>query len=377
VKEEAFAMRLASLAGLGTWAVVGVPVLLGFAADLTLLLEPRWLVWFGAYLSFGVIFALPLKDLSSRAEHGFLALQTFLAALAILAVPGYGFMAILFIITAAQAAHVLNLTAGLVWVVAQTLFMGIVTALSYPDVTIAGVQTLAYFAFQLFALVTTHSALSEAAARQELARQSAELRATQELLAESSRIAERARISRELHDLIGHHLTALSLNLEVAGHVAEGKAKEHVEKARSLTKLLLADVREVVSSMREGDALDLAGALDALVRDIPKPRIHLSLPEDLGIDDVARAQVILRCVQEIITNTVKHAGAKNLWISLERTSGGIKVHARDDGKGSKEVQAGNGLTGMRERLERLGGRLQVSSSPGQGFILDAWVPGGA
>jgi signal transduction histidine kinase len=154
------------------------------------------------------------------------------------------------------------------------------------------------------------------------------------------------------------------------------EAKEHVEKARSLTKLLLSDVREVVSSMREGNTLDLAGALDALVKDIPKPKIHLSLPEDLGIDEVARAQVILRCVQEIITNTVKHAGAKNLWIELERTSGGIKVHARDDGKGSKEVQAGHGLSGMRERLEGLGGKLQVSSSPGQGFALDAWVPKG-
>jgi signal transduction histidine kinase len=378
MREESLAERLAVFAGLGTWAVIGVPVLLELAGDG--LLEPRWLLWLYSYLSFGMVFGLIATDrlkLPRRYGLAVLGYQTLMAALALALLPRYGFIAILFIITASHAAHVLKLKTGFLWVLGQTLFIGTVVGLTYPDAISAGVQTLAYFGFQLFALLTTASALSEAAARTELARQSAELRATQELLAESSRLAERAHISRELHDLMGHHLAALSLNLEVASHVTEGKAKEHVGKARSLAKLLLADVRGVVSSMRQDGTLDLAGALGTLVEDVPKPRIHLTIPGDLGVDDIARAQVILRCIQEIVTNAVKHSDADNLWLELDRTPQGIQVRARDDGRGSPEVRAGHGLKGMRERLEALGGRLSVRSSPGEGFRLDVWVPLGA
>ena len=63
--------------------------------------------------------------------------------------------------------------------------------------------------------------------------------ATRALLADSARVNERTRISRELHDLLGHHLTALSLNLEVAGHLSEGRAKEHVQQAHTLALSLI------------------------------------------------------------------------------------------------------------------------------------------
>jgi signal transduction histidine kinase len=98
-------------------------------------------------------------------------------------------------------------------------------------------------AFQLFAFITAAVARSESNARNELAGINAELRATRELLAESSRIRERSRISDELHDVIGHNLTALNIHLEVAKHLANGKAVEHVQKSQALAKILLQDVR--------------------------------------------------------------------------------------------------------------------------------------
>src|SRR4030095_14137207 len=100
-------------------------------------------------------------------------------------------------------------------------------------------------------------AMRETRARQELARVHAELRATQGLLAESVREAERVRISREVHDTLGHHLAALSVNLEVATHLAQGKAAEHVGQAHTLAKRLLADIRNVVGTLREDRAVDL------------------------------------------------------------------------------------------------------------------------
>ena len=130
----------------------------------------------------------------------------------------------------------------------------------------------------------------------------------------ASRVNERTRISRELHDLLGHHLTALSLNLEVAGHLSEGRVQEHVQQAHTLAELLLTDVREAVSQLREGGAIDLAAALRPLAENVPRWTIHMDIEDPLTLDDPERAHVLLRCTQEIITNAVRHAGARNLWI---------------------------------------------------------------
>ncbi len=85
--------------------------------------------------------------------------------------------------------------------------------------------------------------------------------------------------------------------------------------------------------------------------------------------------MLLRCAQEIITNTVRHAGARNLWLRCERTEANeLAIHARDDGRGALAIRQGNGLTGMRERLAQVGGRLNITTARDQGFALDAWLP---
>jgi signal transduction histidine kinase len=112
--------------------------------------------------------------------------------------------------------------------------------------------------FQVLALFSCFLAASEASARADLARANSELRATGELLANTSRLAERERISRELHDTLGHHLTALSLNLEAASHLAADNALAQIQRAQSVTKLLLSDVRGVVSALRGEDPIGWA-----------------------------------------------------------------------------------------------------------------------
>ena len=369
--------RLVSAAGLGTWAVIGLPSLIEMVGDPALLGQPAWLVWWVAYLAFGLFFwaisSGRLDRYGMGAHRAFLGVQTLLALTVLVAQPGFGITAILLIITASHAAHVLPLRAGLAWVVAQSLVLAAVNWIAYGGAD-AAIQTLAYLGFQLFALITTHTALAEGRARQELARLNAELEATQRLLAESSRAGERLRISRELHDLLGHHLTALILNLDVASRVAEGKGEEPIRKAHAIAKLLMADVRGAVSRMREDDALDVAAALRALAANVPQPHVHLDVAPHLGVTDVQQAQVIVRCVQEAITNAVRHAGATNLWVSVRRDGDRIAVHARDDGRGARELAAGNGLAGMRERIESIGGSLVIRTSPGAGFSLDAQLP---
>jgi signal transduction histidine kinase len=200
------------------------------------------------------------------------------------------------------------------------------------------------------------------------------LMSTRELLAESSRVGERVRITRELHDVLGHHLTALALQLEVTVHSAPDQLQESLKKARASAGRLLQELRQVVSDSRDSESLDLRRAISTLADYVPRLKLHLELPEHFRITDAARAHAILRCVQEITTNTLKHADASNLWIMIAVTDGIVEISARDDGRGAHDAKPGVGLSGMRERLEQLGGGLCVELSKESGFRLRAWLP---
>jgi signal transduction histidine kinase len=114
--------------------------------------------------------------------------------------------------------------------------------------------------------------------------------------------------------------------------------------------------------------------LRTLVAGVAAPQIHLVISEDLAINDPTRAHTVLRCVQEIITNAILHAAASNIWIELSLSGTVIAIRAHDDGRGAKELRPGHGLTGMRERLEQVGGRLEIETQAAKGFRLNAWMP---
>jgi signal transduction histidine kinase len=86
---------------------------------------------------------------------------------------------------------------------------------------------------------------------------------------------------------------------------------------------------------------------------------------------------MLRCTQELLTNAVRHAGARKLWINAGRRSDCIVMSARDDGHGADTFVAGNGLRGMRERLQQHGGDLRIETRPEAGFCLHLTLPASA
>ena len=281
---------------------------------------------------------------------------------------GIGFL----VIVAAQLPYFLPLGPTGSWIVAQTL---VTAALFLPDNPVEALTTGGVLGgFQLFAAAASIGAISESRARTTLARANAELTATRELLAESSRISERLRISRDLHDTLGHHLTALSLQLDVASRLTEGKAEEHVRQAHAITRLLLSDVRDVVSSLRGSSRMNLSEAIRALAVQPIDAQVHLDLPDAVTMDDASRAETILRAVQEVLTNTARHAAARNLWIRLAFSHEGLILHTRDDGRGADAMTLGNGLRGMRERFEAHGGRVEFRAAAGGGFEVEAVLP---
>ncbi len=373
-------IRLLRYAGLFTFLCVGIPLLRESLAPVEARADAELAGWWISYTAFGLAYWLVTRGLGTS-RPSFLKLFWLVMVNATAVAISYsshsGLSGILFLVIAGVLPWLLPLRAGLIWLALQnfTLVPVFIYRVQGYDWIDAILQSGLYLGFSGFTFVTSLVAKQQAEARDEQRRLNSELRATRALLAESSRIAERLRISRELHDLVGHHLTALSLNLEVASHLVQGPAQEHVRKAQSVARLLLSDVREVVSQLREDDRIDLTQALRSLVEGVPQLAIHLELPPRFSLEDPRRAQVLLRCAQEIITNAVRHAGAKNLWLRFEDTGDqAVAIHARDDGRGAADFAAGNGLTGMRERLAPFGGRLAIDTGAERGFALDVWLP---
>jgi signal transduction histidine kinase len=370
--------QLLRYAGLFTWLCASIPLIWMFSNDPSQLDQERYVGWWILHLVFGLTYWNLVRELPLRTplpHRLFAAAVLSLSAVGISLMSQSGLGGLLLLLVAGLLPWIFGMVWAWAWLLTQCLALAIALAtvpnVSYTD---AAMTAGLFMGISLFAFMSSVVGLRQHAARDELRKLNSELHATQAMLADNTRIAERVRIARELHDLVGHHLTALTLNLEVATHLVEGKALEHVQQARSLAKLLLADVREVVSDMRENDKVDLAAALNTLVEGVPEPVVHLDLPRKLAMLDPVPAQVLLRCAQEAITNSVRHAGARNLWIRLVQDENGVALAAHDDGRGSSDLVVGNGLSGMRERLQQLGGELRLESSPGAGFSLHAWLP---
>jgi len=164
--------------------------------------------------------------------------------------------------------------------------------------------------------------------------------------------------------LVGHHLTALTMNLEAASHLTEGKPQSYVKKSQSIARLLLADVREVVGQFRQSGTLNLGQAIDELLMDLPGLKVSKDIPDELLVDDPRLAQTILRCTQELITNTLKHAKAQHLWVKLSLSDDRLVLNVRDDGLGLGDKEFGNGLKGIQERVAIMNGEFDIHDQNG-------------
>ncbi|HLS41427.1 MAG TPA: sensor histidine kinase [Ornithinicoccus sp.] len=366
--------RSAGVAGLLAYAMIGLLVVL-VGDDLT---PAWWAVWAVGLPLYAIAL---LVDLPRRTALTLLVPMALVAAAIVVLEPGYGFGAVPMVIVAACAGLMMPLGPALGVVAAQSLVLLWAGLTQTRD----GLVTVVFYgALQVFAVMTGQIARREAAAGQALAAANADLRRTHDelrsamtaleqahaeledaqlRLAQTSRADERLRISRDLHDLVGHQLSALAVNLEAAAHLVDDRAREPVEQARRLAKELLADVRRVVGQLREPDA-ELRLALQDMAAAIPRPAVHLTVADDLPDLDDETSEAVVRCVQEILTNAVRHAQAENVWVDVTSPAGGLVVAARDDGRGSDRVVPGYGLTGMRERVHALGGQLEFDGSHG-------------
>ena len=360
--------RLIGTIGLVTWLLVALPALLYHVPALLHhgpFIDWRWIA---VFLGFGALFALDL-----RRPHLLLLALAAVMALALVLLRCNGYEGALLALIAMQLGTRVGPATGIAWIFGQSALLAAGDAITFNPQS-ARLLVPPYLALQLVAFFVFRAMTREIAAREALAASNAELRGVAPILADSSRMAERLRITRELHDALGHHLTALSLNLEAALQLTQGAAHVSVATAQALARRLLADVREIVAESRSRDGVSLAEALQTLVGAVPRPRIHLDIPQELRTPDPERAHTLLRCAQEMVTNAARHSDAENLWIRVRCEAGTLRIEARDDGRGSVGADGGFGIRGMRERVAQAGGELRVVTQPGHGFEVTALLP---
>ncbi|MFD1506150.1 sensor histidine kinase [Georgenia yuyongxinii] len=365
--------RLSATTGVvGTLAVGLFALVAGATGDAA----PPGAAWWTAYLLYLLVFAVASGIVVPQPR--WLPDPAVVAALLVLGLttwfldPDLGWTAVLLVVTAAAAAYALTRAAVVAVIAVQTVGIAAGSAVAGVEASANVLITMIYACFMAFAALTVLATRREAAARADLAAAHADLRAATALLGASSREAERLRISRDLHDVVGHRLTALALELEVAAHRATGPAAEHVTRARTIAKDLLADVRVTVGGLREAPG-GLETILRELVTDLPGLAVDLEVDEQVPVGE-RQAVAVVRCVQEIVTNTLRHAKAGYLEIAVVADETGVAVTARDDGRGTAQLRPGHGLVGMTERIEQLGGQLTLDPGPGRGFGVTARIP---
>lgn len=238
-------------------------------------------------------------------------------------------------------------------------------------------HVIIYFMLQIFGFSAIESNLREVRAKEELSAINKELLAARFMLKESSQRKERLRISRDLHDVIGHQLTALALNLEVSRHKVPDEFKPLLAQNLIQAKTLLSDVREVVKEMRSEEQFDLVEKLSALIEQLPECQLKVaSSPE---INALSLKQQLMFCLQEGVSNAIRHGKANQFTLSAEKKDKQLNLYLADNGvvkstvqpaiqpysqldKQSK-TQLGSGLIGMQERLADFQGVVELIQTP--------------
>ncbi|WP_086785638.1 sensor histidine kinase [Streptomyces caniscabiei] len=217
----------------------------------------------------------------------------------------------------------------------------------------------------------------------ELIRTTQELREARATVAQLAANEERLRLARDLHDLLGHSLSLITLKSELAGRMLPGRpdqAAQQVADIEQVSRQALVDVREAVTGYRRPRlGAELAGARDALTA----AGITPELPADPDLGDVPEESesALAWALRESVTNVVRHSGAHRCTVDLVRrhTLDGpvLELTVDDDGRGAPGgtpgVGTGSGLAGLAERLDKVGGTLEAGGSR-HGFRLVARAP---
>jgi len=196
-----------------------------------------------------------------------------------------------------------------------------------------------------------------------------ELRLANDEIEHLAKVAERERIARDLHDVLGHTLSLITLKSELARKLVDrdpARARQEMHEVEAASRAALADVREAIRGYRsDGIFAELARARAAL----ETAGVAVECQTDSVQLSPAQESVLALALREAVTNVVRHAAARRCNVSLKRNATLCTLEVVDDGRGANAPE-GNGLRGMRERLESLGGSLRLLTTNGTRLVID-------
>ena len=234
----------------------------------------------------------------------------------------------------------------------------------------------------LFVLLLMNAVISERQSREKLAIANEKLRQYALQIENQATLEERNRIAREIHDSLGHSLTALNLQLETGLKLWQSnptKAQAFLAKAKELGSKALQDVRESVSTMRSHPLQEqsLEQAIASLAENVQRSTGVAPICQiRLSYVPVEISTAIYRIVQESFTNICKYAQATEIKLEITTTKNSLQVTISDNGIGFDLTQntTGFGLQSMRDRTLALGGYFNINSAPGSGCKITATIP---
>lgn len=196
---------------------------------------------------------------------------------------------------------------------------------------------------------------------------------------------ERNRIAQEVHDTAGHTLTMIQSYMKLA-QIANTQQEveqvgEYLEQAKVLTGQGIKELRESINQLREGENYELVTqGIMQLANQVKEIPVEVTVQGEDSEQYSHLSRVIYECVRETITNTLKYAKASKMEVIVRFTQDSVEVIIGDDGVGCASIEDNNGLRGIRERVEKIGGKVRFISSEGEGFLtrihLDANVKNG-
>ena len=275
---------------------------------------------------------------------------------------------------------------AVIWVGASVVALAVCLLLRDSSYWLVSVLSYGVGYFAMFAVaVAFRGSLRARAESQELLR---ELTSAQGRLRDLAVMEERQRLAREMHDAVGHRLTAAAMLLEGAARLIPSepdRATHMVETSRQQVKQGLDELRTAVSALRTPQAgpqsvREVLGAIVDVFSRGTDARVTLETAADLVEPDPDRKLVIVRTCQEALTNVQKHAAASRVGIALKVEAGAYVLTCRDDGRGpgpgSQPAggESGFGLRNLRERVEPFGGQVALEPAAGGGALLKMTLP---
>lgn len=189
---------------------------------------------------------------------------------------------------------------------------------------------------------------------------------------------EQARMARELHDVIGHSVSVMTIQAAAAGDAFDKRPAEVREALRAIESTgreALAELRRLLAG-ENGSFAPAPGLenLDALAQRVRSAGLAVELSAEPASLPPSLDLTAYRIVQEALTNTLKHARATTARVDVRQSNGALEIEVVDDGRGAATVTPGHGIIGMRERAAQFGGDLTAGPAPGGGFEVRARIP---